>query len=240
MAKPDLAKLKAFYDQIREDFIPKEVQESPVSKDRKTIAIYGKAGIGKSTTSCNLSAAAAQLGEKVMQVGCDPKRDSIAMLCGGMKPTILHEMQRKDLMNITEEMVNDVVHTGFNNVLCVESGGPKPGTGCAGRGVNLALTMLDRYKVFDRHDVTFILLDDLGDTVCGGFAQPMRAGYAREVYIVTCGEPLTLYQTSRLGLSIKIINELGVDVGLAGLINNQRGIAYEDKIVELIIKPPEI
>lgn len=232
MAKPDLAKLKAFYDQIRDDFIPKEVQESPVSKDRKTIAIYGKAGIGKSTTSCNLSAAAAQLGEKVMQVGCDPKRDSIAMLCGGMKPTILHEMQRKDLMNITEDMVNEVVHVGFNEILCVESGGPKPGTGCAGRGVNLALTMLDRYKVFDQYDVTFILLDVLGDTVCGGFAQPMRAGYAREVYIVTCGEPLTLYQTSRLGLSIKIINDLGVDVGLAGLINNQRGIAYEDKIVE--------
>ena len=129
----DPKQLKEFYDKIAEEFIPKEVKEIPVTEKRKTIAIYGKAGIGKSTTSCNLSAAAAQMGEKVMQVGCDPKRDSIALLCGGMKPTILHEMQRKEVVNITEEMVSDVIHTGFNDTLCVESGGPKPGTGCAGR-----------------------------------------------------------------------------------------------------------
>lgn len=223
---------KIDYAKIREGFIPKEVKEVPIRERRKTVAFYGKAGIGKSTTACNVSAAAAQLGKKVMQVGCDPKRDSIALLCGGMKPTILHEVQKRKLMNITEDMVKEVVHTGFNSVLCVESGGPKPGTGCAGRGVNLALTMLDRYKIFDHYDVNFILLDVLGDTVCGGFAQPMRAGFAREVYIVTCGEPLTLYQTSRLGLSVKTIHELGVDVGVAGLIDNQRGITYEDKIVE--------
>lgn len=212
-------------------FLPKEIQGIK-EKKRKTVAFYGKGGIGKSTTSCNVSASLSEMGERVMQVGCDPKRDSISMLCHGMKPTILHTMMERGESGISEDLVKSVVHNGFANVLCVESGGPKPGVGCGGRGVNLALTALDRYKIFDQYDVTFLLLDVLGDTVCGGFAQPLRSGFAKQVYIVTCGEPLTLYQMNNLGKAVNNVRLTGQDVGVAGLIDNQRGIINEEKIVE--------
>lgn len=196
----------------------------------RMIAIYGKAGIGKSTVSSNLSAALSHMGEKVMQVGCDPKRDSIATLCGRLMPTLLDQTIKNP--NLSEEAIEQVIFTGYNRILGVECGGPKPGRGCAGKGVDLALKYLDQYHIFQKHNVTFVIFDVLGDVVCGGFAQPMRSGYAKEMYQVVCGEVLTLYQANNIFTAVKRLHDLGVEVGIAGLINNMRGVSREGEIVE--------
>lgn len=196
----------------------------------KKIAIYGKGGIGKSTTSSNLSAALSHMGEKVLQVGCDPKRDSIATLCGKLMPTILG--QALESTRMTQEIMDKLVFTGYNGVLGCESGGPRPGRGCAGKGVNLALRLLDEFRVVERYQVTFVLYDVLGDVVCGGFAQPMRSGYASETYLVTCGEVLTMYQVNNIAKAVVKLHAAGAEVGVAGLINNMRGIPDEERIVE--------
>lgn len=196
----------------------------------RKVAIYGKGGVGKSTVCSNASAALSQMGEKVMQVGCDPKRDSISTLCGKLMPTILDKT--REAKDITEEMVRSVIFEGFNGILGCESGGPRPGMGCAGKGVNLALQLLDKFEVFQKYGVTIVLFDVLGDVVCGGFAQPMRSGYAHEIYLVTCGEPLTLFQINNIIKAVHKLSSLGSDVGVAGLINNMRGVVHEDRIVE--------
>ena len=166
-----------------------------------------------------------------MQVGCDPKRDSIATLCGGLQPTILSAVEQGD---IDEETMRGLIREGYNGILGVESGGPKPGSGCAGRGVLTALRILEEYDIFEKYDITFALFDVLGDVVCGGFAQPLRAGYAREVYIVTCGELLTLLQINNIAASVRRLNEQGADCAVAGLINNMRGVENEEQIVEAV------
>lgn len=199
-------------------------------KKLRKIAIYGKGGIGKSTTSSNLSAALSHLGEKVFQVGCDPKRDSIATLCGQLMPTILE--RTRDSVRVVQEMVDEVIFTGYNGVKGCECGGPAPGTGCAGKGVDLALKLLDKFNVYERYGATFVLYDVLGDVVCGGFAQPMKDGYAQEIYIVTCGELLTLYQINIILSAVAKLHKAGADVGVAGIINNMRGVPHEREIVE--------
>jgi nitrogenase iron protein NifH len=200
-------------------------------KTLRKIAIYGKGGIGKSTTASNVSAALSQMGEKVIQVGCDPKRDSIATLCGKLMPTILDTL-RENEGESSEAMMESVIHRGFNGILGIESGGPRPGVGCAGGGVMEALKLIERFDVLNKYDLTFAIFDVLGDVVCGGFAKPMRAGYASEVYIVACGEILTLLQINNIARSIRKMNERGADCACAGIINNMRGVKNEERIVE--------
>ena len=203
----------------------------------RRIALYGKAGIGKSVTSSHISAALSQMGEKVMQVGCDPKRDSIALLCHGIMPTVLEKLQlveseSEGRTEVTEEVLSEVIFEGFNGIYCCESGGPRPGIGCAGRGVMVGVQLLEELKVLEKRNITFAIYDVLGDVVCGGFAEPMRTGQCKEIYVVTSGEPLTLYITNNILKAVKRIAGEGVDVGVAGLIDNQRLVTHETEIVE--------
>jgi len=217
-------------------------EKKEITKEKpRRIAIYGKAGIGKSITSSHLSAALSNMGEKVLQVGCDPKRDSVALLCGGIMPTILEQLKMVDAeteepLQMTEEILDKVIFKGYNDIVCCESGGPRPGIGCAGRGVLVAVQLLEEFNVLKRFGVSFAIYDVLGDIVCGGFSQPMRGGSAKEIYIVTCGEPLTLYITNEILKAVnRIINE-GIEVGVAGLIDNQRNVPHEKEIVEEFAK----
>lgn len=201
-----------------------------IADNVRKVAFYGKGGIGKSTTASNVSAAISHIGHKVLQVGCDPKRDSIATLCGKLMPTILDQVKANTRMNAA--LMDQVVFVGYNGVLGMESGGPSPGTGCAGKGVFMALQMMEQFQVIKRFGVSFVLFDVLGDVVCGGFAQPMRGGFAREIYLVTCGEMLTLFQVNNIARAVVKLHDAGADVGVAGLINNMRGMANEEAIVE--------
>jgi nitrogenase iron protein NifH len=202
---------------------------NPGNGKLRKVAFYGKGGIGKSTVAANVSTALVQMGERVMQVGCDPKRDSLFTLFGKLMPTVLDELYKGPINN---EGLRNVIHQGSNGIWGVESGGPRPGVGCAGGGVMEALRLLEEYHVFEEYNISFALFDVLGDVVCGGFAQPMRAGYAQEVYIITCGEMLTLLQINNIAKSIKKLAERGSECACAGLINNMRGLPNEENIVE--------
>jgi nitrogenase iron protein NifH len=191
----------------------------------RQIAIYGKGGIGKSTVSSNLSMALRERGLEVMQVGCDPKRDSTRSLTGGrMIPTVL-ETLREHLRAGRDQsaiILEDVVFQGDRGVRCVESGGPEPGVGCAGRGVLTALQILRDLKAFDTYGVDVVVYDILGDVVCGGFAQPIRAGYAREIYLLCSGSFMSLYAANNIAKGIRRLARRG-DTGLSGVICNSAG-----------------
>lgn len=221
----------------------------------RQIAIYGKGGIGKSTVASNLSVAFAEKGLHIMQIGCDPKRDSTRNLTGGkMIPTVLEtyrELLRvgKDKHDLTLE---DIVFEGSKGVLCVESGGPEPGIGCAGRGVLTAIEILRDLKAFETYGLDIVLYDVLGDVVCGGFAQPIRQGYAREIYLVCSGEFMSLYAANNISKGIKRLSAQAPS-RLAGIICNSRGNpgfeqnvlqAFSEKLgsqlIHVIPRSPEI
>ncbi len=191
-------------------------------------AIYGKGGIGKSTTTQNLVAALAESGKKVMIVGCDPKADSTRL--------ILHSKAQTTVMHLAAEAgsvedleLEDVMSIGFGGVKCVESGGPEPGVGCAGRGVITAINFLEEEGAYD-DELDFVFYDVLGDVVCGGFAMPIRENKAQEIYIVCSGEMMAMYAANNIAKGIVKYANSG-SVRLAGLICNSRNTDREDELI---------
>lgn len=196
------------------------------------IAIYGKGGIGKSTTTSNLSAALSELGYRVMQIGCDPKSDSVKNLMGGRKiPTVLDKLRE----SVSDVALEDIVFEGFGGVLCMEAGGPTPGIGCAGRGIITAFEKLEELDAYEIYKPDIVLYDVLGDVVCGGFAMPIRQGYADHVFIVTSGEMMALYAASNIAQAVKNFGSRGY-ARYAGVILNSRNVANEVKVVEEALK----
>lgn len=187
------------------------------------IAIYGKGGIGKSTTTSNISAALAQKGYKVMQIGCDPKADSTKTLMNGRRiPTVLEQIRTKG----AQIKLEDMVFEGYHGVLCVEAGGPTPGIGCAGRGIITAFEKLENLQAYTIYQPDVVLYDVLGDVVCGGFAMPIRGGYADYVFIVTSGEMMALYAASNIAQAVANFGKRGY-AKYAGVILNSRNIENE-------------
>lgn len=192
----------------------------------KRIAIYGKGGIGKSTTVSNISAAMAERGLTVLQIGCDPKADSTRNLTGGKAiPTVLDALRDKG-----DAELSDIVVRSPSGVLCVESGGPVPGVGCAGRGIITAFEKLEELNAYEVFSPDIVLYDVLGDVVCGGFAMPIRGGYADEVCIVTSGEMMSLYAASNIASAVKSFGVRGY-AKLRGLIFNSKGFDGEAELV---------
>lgn len=194
-------------------------------------AIYGKGGIGKSTTTQNLVAALAEAGQKVMIVGCDPKADSTRL--------ILHSKAQNTVMHLAAEAgsvedleLEDVLAVGYGGIKCVESGGPEPGVGCAGRGVITAINFLEEEGAYDE-DLNFVFYDVLGDVVCGGFAMPIRENKAQEIYIVCSGEMMAMYAANNIAKGIVKYANSG-SVRLAGLICNSRKTDREDELIEAL------
>ncbi|MGN0177316.1 MAG: Ni-sirohydrochlorin a,c-diamide reductive cyclase ATP-dependent reductase subunit [Methanobrevibacter sp.] len=186
----------------------------------KKIAIYGKGGIGKSTTVANLSAVWGSDDLNCLVIGCDPKADTTRTLYGSRIPTIV-----QTLKNNRKPERDDLVFKGFKDILCVESGGPEPGVGCAGRGVIVAMKRLENLGIFDE-DLDVVLYDVLGDVVCGGFSVPLREKYADEVLIVTSGEYMALYAANNIVKGIKKLKG-----NLSGIICNCRNVENEERIV---------
>jgi nitrogenase iron protein NifH len=197
----------------------------------RRIAIYGKGGIGKSTISSNVSAAMASSGLRVMQIGCDPKSDSTRLLLGNrMCPTVLDTMRDKSSCSL-----DDLVHEGYSGVLCVECGGPRPGSGCAGRGIIAAFEKLEALDAIGTFRPDAVIYDVLGDVVCGGFAMPIRSGYARDVFVVTSGEMMSLYAAANISEAVRSFSDDGY-ARFGGLIQNSRNIESEDSLVDRAAK----
>lgn len=198
-----------------------------MGKKLKQIAIYGKGGIGKSTTTSNISAALSKLGYKVMQFGCDPKSDSTNTLRGGEYiPTVLDTLREKSAVKASE-----VIFQGFNGVYCVEAGGPQPGVGCAGRGIITAVQLFKQQKVFDELDLDVVIYDVLGDVVCGGFAVPIREGIAEHVFTVSSSDFMSVYASNNLFKGIQRYSNSGGAL-LGGIIANSINQPYSKAIID--------
>jgi len=191
----------------------------------RQIAIYGKGGIGKSTIASNVSAALSEMGLSVMQVGCDPKRDSTRILAGGRLIPAVLETYREQLRVGKDEYamkLGSIVYQTPKGIYCVEAGGPEPGVGCAGRGVLTALQILKDLKAFETFKIDVAIYDVLGDVVCGGFAMPIREGFAREIYLICSGGFMSIYAANNIARAIQRLARRG-DTGLAGIICNSNG-----------------
>ena len=193
-------------------------------------AVYGKGGIGKSTACSALSCAFAEKGMKVMQIGCDPKADSTLYLHGGERiPTMLDTLRQKR----DEATLDDLIFTGYRGIVCAEAGGPTPGLGCAGRGIAAAFEALDQRDVFEIVQPDLVMYDVLGDVVCGGFAMPIREGYADQVFIVTSGENMSIYAAANIAMAVENFRQRGY-AQLGGLILNRRNVPDEYEKVKTL------
>jgi nitrogenase iron protein NifH len=192
------------------------------------IAIYGKGGIGKSTVTSHLAAAFALLGKKVIQIGCDPKADSTINLLGGqpLRPVMNYLREEDD----DPETIEEISKVGFGGILCIETGGPTPGLGCAGRGIIATFQLLEDLRLFETWKPDVVLYDVLGDVVCGGFAAPIREGYAEQVLIVTSGEKMALYAANNIATAVENFEDRSY-ARLRGVILNHRNVVGEDEKV---------
>ena len=194
------------------------------------IAIYGKGGIGKSTTVSNICAALADKGLRVMQIGCDPKADSTFSLHGKENITTVLDLVREKKNNFT---LDDMVTIGYKGIVCVEAGGPTPGLGCAGRGIIAALEKLEEKGAYERYQPDVVVYDVLGDVVCGGFSLPMRSGYADKVFVITSGENMAIHAAANIACAIDNFKGRGY-ASLGGIILNKRDVKNEEaKVAEL-------
>lgn len=199
----------------------------------RKVAIYGKGGIGKSTTTQNTVAGLAELGKKVMVVGCDPKADSTRLLLGGLAQKSVLDTLREEGEDVELE---DVCSCGYSGTRCVESGGPEPGVGCAGRGIITSINLLEQLGAYeDSQQLDYVFYDVLGDVVCGGFAMPIREGKAQEIYIVVSGEMMAMYAANNICKGIKKYADAG-GVRLGGLICNSRNVDNEKDLIEALAK----
>ena len=202
-----------------------------MAKEIRQIAIYGKGGIGKSTTTQNLTAGLVERGNKVMVVGCDPKADSTRLLLGGLAQRTVLDTLRENGEDIELE---DILKEGYGGTRCVESGGPEPGVGCAGRGIITSIGLLERLGAYTE-DLDYVFYDVLGDVVCGGFAMPIREGKAKEIYIVASGEMMALYAANNISKGIARYAKQG-GVRLGGIICNSRNVDRERELVAAFAK----
>ncbi|WP_432647454.1 P-loop NTPase [Mitsuokella sp.] len=195
----------------------------------RKIAVYGKGGIGKSTLTSNLAAALAVMGKKVIQIGCDPKADSTINLLGGKSlQSVMGYMREFD------EEPSDLAAIsarGFGGVLCLETGGPTPGLGCAGRGIIATFNLLEDLELFEQEQPDVVLYDVLGDVVCGGFAAPIREGYAEDVLIVTSGEKMALYAANNIATAVENFADRGY-AKVRGILLNRRNVPHEAEKVQ--------
>lgn len=200
------------------------------------IAVYGKGGIGKSTTVSNVATALAELGLTVMQIGCDPKADStIQLRHGEAVPTVL------DLYNEKKQalQLEDMIRIGYNGVICVEAGGPTPGLGCAGRGIIATFQLLEDLRLFETYQPDVVLYDVLGDVVCGGFAAPIREGYAEKVLIVTSGEKMALYAANNISSAVRNFEDRSY-ARVFGIVLNHRNVENETEKVQAFAQKSNI
>lgn len=194
------------------------------------LAVYGKGGIGKSTTVSNVAAALSEMGLRVMQIGCDPKADSTTSLRNGKTLSTVLDLER-ERKNSFE--LSDMVCVGFGGVVCVEAGGPTPGMGCAGRGIIAALEKLAEKGAYETYKPDVVIYDVLGDVVCGGFSMPMRGGYADKVFVITSGENMAIHAAANIATAVGNFKDRGYAT-LGGVILNRRNVKNEDeKVAEL-------
>lgn len=192
------------------------------------IAVYGKGGIGKSTTISNVAAAMAEQGLKVMQIGCDPKADSTVLLRHGKPVETVLDLVRDRKNDFT---LDDMVMEGYRGVLCVEAGGPAPGMGCAGRGIIAALEKLKEKGAYETYKPDVVIYDVLGDVVCGGFSMPMRGGYADRVFVLTSGENMAIHAAANIAMAVENFKNRGY-AKMGGIILNRRNVKHEEEKVQ--------
>lgn len=192
------------------------------------IAVYGKGGIGKSTTVSNVAVALAEKGMKVMQIGCDPKAYSTILLRHGKEASTVLDLYNKKRQDLKLE---DMVQIGYGGVVCVEAGGPAPGLGCAGRGIITALEKLQETGAYETYKPDIVFYDVLGDVVCGGFSMPMRKGYADKVFIITSGENMAIHAGANIAMAVENFRNRGY-ASLGGIILNRRNVPREEEKVQ--------